>query len=72
MTNFACQSSGFNKPIDQKEGELQADEEWSMVDGQCHFYVANHRGDTVQVLDSGGVVELDLRYDAFGDPVSSI
>ena len=40
--------------------------------GAPYFYVANHRGDTLQVLNSSGVAELDLRFDAFGNQVSSI
>lgn len=32
-----------------------------------HYYVPNHRGDTVLTLDSGGTVESWHRYDGFGN-----
>ncbi|NLF37950.1 hypothetical protein GX586_00805 [bacterium] len=35
--------------------------------GQTHYHVANHRGDTVAVLDGDAVVEAAYRYDAFGN-----
>ena len=35
-----------------------------------HYYLANHRGDTVLVLNSSGQQECYLRYDAFGLPIT--
>ena len=32
-----------------------------------HFYIANHRGDTVLVIGESGAAESHLRYDAFGN-----
>ncbi len=32
-----------------------------------HYYLANHRGDTILVLNSGGAVENYFCYDAFGN-----
>jgi len=32
-----------------------------------HFYIANHRGDTVLVLGESGAAESHLQYDAFGN-----
>ena len=42
-----------------------------MVDGSWspHFYVPNHRGDTMQVLNSSRAEEAKIRYDAFGNPM---
>ena len=40
--------------------------------GAPHFYVGNHRGDTLRVVADDGDNELDLRFDAFGNLASSI
>jgi RHS repeat-associated protein len=36
-------------------------------DGTPHYYVANHRGDTVAVIDEDSVKEAEIEYDAFGN-----
>ena len=35
--------------------------------GNAHYYLPNHRGDTLLVLDEDGAVERKIRYDAFGN-----
>jgi len=35
-----------------------------------HFYIANHRGDTVLVIGESGAAESHLQYDAFGNVVA--
>jgi RHS repeat-associated protein len=35
--------------------------------GNAHYYLPNHRGDTLLILDEDGDVERKIRYDAFGN-----
>jgi len=35
--------------------------------GNAHYYLPNHRGDTLLVLDEDGAIESKIRYDAFGN-----
>ncbi|RLD65490.1 MAG: hypothetical protein DRI84_06715 [Bacteroidetes bacterium] len=35
--------------------------------GNAHYYLPNHRGDTLLVLDEDGDIESQIRYDAFGN-----
>ena len=35
--------------------------------GNAHYYLPNHRGDTLMVLNNGGYVDTAIRYDAFGN-----
>jgi len=40
--------------------------------GNPHYYFANHRGDTVVVLNNSGSEETYLQYDAFGNVVTNV
>ena len=35
--------------------------------GDAHYYLPNHRGDTLMALDENGDIERKIRYDAFGN-----
>jgi len=41
-------------------------------DGDAHFYLSNHRGDTVVVLNENASQETYLQYDAFGNVVTNM
>ena len=40
-------------------------------DGDPHFYLSNHGGDTLVVLNDSGTEQCQLRYDAFGNVVTN-
>ncbi len=35
--------------------------------GNAHYYLPNHRGDTLLILAKNGNIEKQIRYDAFGN-----
>jgi RHS repeat-associated protein len=53
--------------IAEGTGDVIAEVDMSGASAQPYYYLRNHRGDTLVVLNSSGTVTARMRYDAFGN-----
>jgi RHS repeat-associated protein len=53
--------------IAEGTGDVMCEVDMSGAGAQPHYYLCNHRGDTLVVLNSSGTVTARMRYDAFGN-----